>query len=339
MTSLFKSLIGSPYIRHLIFNHIKEMTEIEKGIKKWKSRYPNIIMNGHHQENTMDNASKYGLLSTVQLLCQMKQVKFTDVIDKAAENGHYHIVRVKDAQLMPLIKQQKMDIWILSEFLHRAGKTFTNKALSNACLKGDLEIVQFLFQNSTEGWTVRSIINACRKGNFDLIKFIVSNRTEKCSTKAVDAAIKKNCSLDIIKLLDRECTNDGLKYAFENDRMDIVEYLYEKYQTSTGMWTSDIFDEAARYGKLDFVKTLHKRPKGKCTTKVMDEAAQYGHLEVVKFLHLNRSEGCTTDAMNQAAENDHIEIVKFLYFNRTEGCTTDAMDGAAQSSFFLKNQD
>ncbi|EGG18685.1 hypothetical protein DFA_04181 [Cavenderia fasciculata] len=279
--------------------------------------------------NAMDSAARNGHLNILDWLhFNRSEGATTDAMDMAAENGHLNILEWLHTNQSTIgCTSDAMDrakSLEIIQFLHRAGKTCTTAAIDNACSNGDLDIVQFLFENRTEGYTQQAVINACKSGNFDLIKYIISNRNEKCTTQEVDTVIGNNCSLDIIKLLDQECTIEGLKYAFENDRLDIVEYLYQKYPTSTRMWTGEAFDEAARHGKLDFIKTLHKnKTKIKVTTNAMDNAAANGHIDVVKFLHDYRTEGCSADAMYKAEENGHIEIVNFLHFNRTEGYTSD----------------
>ncbi|EGG18693.1 hypothetical protein DFA_04189 [Cavenderia fasciculata] len=377
-TSLFKSLIKSPYIRHTLFKHINRVTELphlgmiseyampwdfikhnlpnedsvlakrrwyvisdycsHQGAKldtllhllKWSpdydpqdqyedcqqnlfynvayeghrdileylvKRYPNIVMNG--TQEALDVAAMKGHFSTVQLLSSMKQVKCTtSAMDKAASGGNLNIVKY---------------------LLENRTEGCTCRAIDSASRNGYLDVVIYLTENG-KGCTTDAIEN----GHLDIVRYIVSNRNEKCTTQAVDVAIEKNCSLEIIKLLDQECTIGGLTSAIYNDRMDIVEYLYKKFPKSTRMWTRITFNEAASHGKLDFIKVF--------TTNAMNKAAANGHIDVVKFLHDYRTEGCSTDAMNKAARNGHIEIVKFLHLNRTEGCTPDAMDGAAQEN-------
>ncbi|EGG18699.1 hypothetical protein DFA_04195 [Cavenderia fasciculata] len=213
------------------------------------------------------------------------------------------------------------------KYLHRAGKTCTTQAMDNACLKGDLDFVKFIHYNRTEGCSESAIINACTTGNFDLIKFLISIRKEVCSSAAVDDAIQSNCRLEIIKFLDKGCTISGLNYAMQNNRLDIIQYLHQRFPKSPRIWTPVTLNVATMTGHLDIVKYIHENRTEESTTNAMNYAAKYDHLDVLKFLHFNRTEGCTTNAMDFSTD---LEVIKFLHFNRTEGATTKCMDNAAR---------
>ncbi|EGG18702.1 hypothetical protein DFA_04198 [Cavenderia fasciculata] len=244
-------------------------------------------------------------------------------MDMASENGHFQIVqwlhnnRSVGCTTRAMDHAKSLEIF---EYLHRAGKTCTSLAMDNACLKGDLDFVKYLYYNRTEGYSEAAIINACTSGNLELIK--VCHMNEVCPPEAVDAAIENECSLDVIQYLDQECTINGLKYAIYKDRLDIFQYLHRRYPNSTHMWTRDVLDEAAKSGKLDIIKFLHENRTERSSTNAMDLAE---NIEVTKFLHFNRTEGCTTDAMDNAARRGDLETVEFLHENRTEGCTEEAL--------------
>ncbi|EGG18665.1 ankyrin repeat-containing protein [Cavenderia fasciculata] len=299
----------------------------------------NIVryLNCHRLEgctsDAMDGAALNGHLNILQYLHQNRYEGCTiDAMNGAALNGHLNILqwlrnnRTEGCSTNAMDNAKSLEI---VKFLHVNGKTCTTLAIDNACLKGDLDIVQFLFENRTEGCTQHAIINDCKSGNFDLIKFLLNARNQVCTPEAVDSAIKKKCSLEIIKYLDKECTINGLKHTFKNDRLDtldLIQYLYQRFPKTTNTWDALTFDLAAVAGKLDIVKFLHENKKA-CTIKTMDHAAEFGNLDIVQFLHFNRTEGCTIQAMDISK---NLEVIKFLHFNRTEGCTTKCMDNAAR---------
>ncbi|EGG18698.1 hypothetical protein DFA_04194 [Cavenderia fasciculata] len=283
----------------------------------------------------MDRACAYGYFEVVQWLYQNGYRECTtSAMDRAAENGHLNIIQylntntTKGCTAYALNYAKNINIF---QFLHENGKICTNQAMDNHALKGDLDIVKFIHFNCTEGGTEKCIINACKSGNIDLIK--VCDMKEVCSTFAVDAAMQKNCSLEIIKYLDKECNLSGLSGAIKNGRLDIIQYLHQRFPKSPRIWTNSVLKVASRYGQLDIVKFLHENRTEKYNTNDMDLAAKYNHLDVVKvcrvFLHFNRTKGCSYKAIDWTSD---IEVVKFLHFNRTEGCSTDAMDNAARNN-------
>ncbi|EGG15520.1 hypothetical protein DFA_10362 [Cavenderia fasciculata] len=287
---------------------------------------------------------------------------------RAASKGHFETVQWLDQNRTEGCTHRAMDYaktLEIVQYLHKQGKPATALAMDNACLTGNLDTLNFLYHNRTEGFTRAAGVNACKSGNPELIKFLLSitpTETLPWSSIAVDLVIEKNCSLDIIMSINQSCSLRGFEYAIEHNRLDIIQYLLQQFPTFWKQSTlQKVFNHAATMGNLDIVKFLHenlaiewistkamdraasngnlevvkflhlKRNEG-CTTKAMDKAAANGKLEVVKFLHLNRNEGCTTKAMDRAASKGHLEMVKFLHTNRTEGCTTDAIDSAAHNS-------
>ncbi|EGG18636.1 hypothetical protein DFA_04131 [Cavenderia fasciculata] len=269
----------------------------------------------------------------------LRVVTFQSVMEIVAKNGHLHILewfhyyKIKNNYYSyqsytgnPIDNAKSLKI---VQFLHKNGFRGTAAAIDNACLRGDLDIVKFLFENRTEGCTQQAIINACRIGNFEMIKFILSNIwKEKCPSTAVDAVIGTNCSLEVLMYLDQVCTIVGLGDASSyHGRLDIIQYYYQHYPQDI-LWTQvdDLVGFAAMDGHLDILQFIcEKFPESIFKPNTMDIAVGKGKLEIVKFLHFNRSEGCTTMAMDNAALNNDLETVEFLHKHRTEGSTCLAL--------------
>ncbi|EGG18626.1 hypothetical protein DFA_04121 [Cavenderia fasciculata] len=280
--------------------------------------------NGKCTERAMDNASKNGHFDIVQWLHHNRSEGCSEMaMNNASMNGYFDIVQWLHKYRREGCTSHAMDrtkTLKIFQFLGKHGKMCTPKQWT----------MHFLCNNRTEGCTQQAVINACNSGNFELVKYILANLNVECPSTAVDSAIQKNFSLDMISYLDKPCTLKGLECAIKNARLDVIQYFHKKYSKSNVLWNRDVLNMASEYGHLDIVKFLHENRTEGCTTKAMDEAACNGHIEIVKFLHFNRTEGCTTDAMDFATMNGQtVEMIKWLHFNRTEGCTSMAMCHAA----------
>ncbi|EGG22252.1 hypothetical protein DFA_04370 [Cavenderia fasciculata] len=200
-------------------------------------------------------------------------------------------------------------------------------ALNNACMNGYLSTVKLIDSFKLSPLNGKPMETACCKGFIDIVKYLHENRTERCSIKAMDSAAIGN-HLEVVKFLHfnrtEGCSKDALYFSSQHGHFEVVKFLHQHRSEFTGA-TTDAIDRAAENGHIDVVKFLHFNRSEGATTKAMDLAAQNGHIEIVKFLHFNRSEGATTKAMDWASKNGHTEIVKFLHFNRSEGCTSKAL--------------
>ncbi|EGG18625.1 hypothetical protein DFA_04120 [Cavenderia fasciculata] len=274
--------------------------------------------------NAMDGAALNGHLNVMEWLNYNRKEGVTkQAMDLASQQGHFQIVkwlesRNKGCTTNAMDNAKTLEIF---QFLEKNGKRCTSLAMDNACLKGDLDFVKYIHFNRNEGCYQQAVINACNSGNFELIKFILLGIKE-CPPQAVDSAIEKDCSLEIIEYLGQECTSRGMEYAIIYGRLDVIQYFHKKYPKSNVLWSRNTLNLAATFDKLDIVKFIHENRSEGCTTDAMDNAK---NIEVTKFLHFNRSEGCTTKAMDNAAIRFDLETVTFLHKHRTEGCTKGAI--------------
>ncbi|EGG18694.1 hypothetical protein DFA_04190 [Cavenderia fasciculata] len=319
----FKSLIGSPFIKHCIFNHIKEMTKIDKETKQCKSsKGEDILKLVHfgmvsqyampwnfikHYLPDKDNVllkrrmyiiSKYCTHPNATLDTLLHLLEWSPEYDPQDQYENCHQRLIYDVAI-----QGNRDI--LEFLLKRYPNTIINphgyklesiidtakgttKALDIAAEKGYLDI--FLHFNRTEGCTIKAMDNAAFAGNIDIVKFLHYNRSEGCTTNAMD-------------------------YSLLNDDVSDFEVL----------------------------KFLHYNRTEGCKTDAMDNAAVKRKFEALKFLHYNRTEGCSLMAMNWVASQGDLEmlkvcdkreiinqpffffvfmsIVEFLHKHRTEGCS------------------
>ncbi|EGG22215.1 hypothetical protein DFA_04333 [Cavenderia fasciculata] len=267
----------------------------------------------------MDWASMHGHIEMVRFLSEHRsEGSTTRSMDWAAENGHIDVVKY------------------LQE--HRSEGASTS-AIDRASRNGYIEVVKYLYEHRSEGATTNAIDAAVLFGHFDVVKYLYENQIECDATTNIDIhigddAISKG-GIEMVKYLvetvKAKCTPETVGAALRHDKLDIYQYLYDRFSADSSIWTKDIMNYAARYGYIDILMHLHEHKCKGATTRAMDWASQNGRIEVVKFLHEHRSEGATTDAMDMASQNGHIEMVKFLHDNRTEGCTKRALKYACRN--------
>ncbi|EGG19577.1 hypothetical protein DFA_00155 [Cavenderia fasciculata] len=199
-------------------------------------------------------------------------------------------------------------------------------ALDGAASNGHLDVVMFLHANSTQGCTERAMTKAAIGGHLEVVKFLYFNRTEGCSKSTFNEVVATG-RLDIIKFFHENgikgCTKDAMTRAARLGHFDVVKWLHFNR-------TEGCTHHAMDYAKsLEILQFLHQCRTEGATSKAMDYAANVGALDILKFLHFNRTEGCTTNAVDRIHVRDsniHLNVLKFLRENRTEGCTIDAID-------------
>lgn len=179
----------------------------------------------------------------------------------------------------------------------------TATADTMVCAAGasDLEVVQWLHENRTEGCTTEAMVTAASSGHLHVVRWLHENQTEGCTSWAMDSAA-------------------------QNNHFDIVDWLRKN---RTEGCATHVMDSAASHGHLDVVRWLHENHAKGCTQYAMEGAAANGHLDVVQFLHLHRREGCSTSAMSRAIVENHLPVVQWLHKHRSEGCTAGSIATAA----------
>jgi len=78
-----------------------------------------------------------------------------------------------------------------------------------ACLKGHLEVVQFLHENRTEGCIEDALILASVKGHLEVVKYVIENTFVRNIYSAMEEA-GRNCQFEVLKLLKRSETQTNL---------------------------------------------------------------------------------------------------------------------------------
>jgi hypothetical protein len=287
-------------------------------------------------------ASRIGHLEMLQWLQNAAGGVLADwVLHEAARNGHVHVVEwvvlnagasVADLANLDVIHAAAVvdNIDVAKFVLSRGLLPLSSSVMDATAGYGQLELLQWMYENGGEGCTDSAIDQTASNGHLDTVQYLHSKGLN-ASTKAMDGAAR-NGHFEVVKFLDENrfegCTLEAFSSAVRKNRLDVAQYLFEHRRADC---TSVSIDRVARKGGIEMLKWLQNNcPDAHGSTDAMDDAAANGKLEVVRFLHDNRTEGCTMGVMDQAAGNGHLDVVKWLHFNRTEGCTTGAMDYAAK---------
>lgn len=113
------------------------------------------------------------------------------------------------------------------------------------------------------------------------------------------------------------------KAAVENEKLDVIHYLYEKYEWEDSVKQGDKGLElsriAAKNGSINVLKFL--RTNGfSCDSRVTSLAAEFGHLNILQYAHEN-SCPWKPDVCYKAASTGHFEVLQYAY---AHGCPWDA---------------
>ena len=109
-------------------------------------------------------------------------------------------------------------------------KLFCVDRWTEACIRGELEIVKWLHENRTVGCSKSAMDWAADCGQLDVVKWLHENRTEGCTTDAMDWAAM-NGHLNIVKWLHENraegCTKRAMNSAAQTGNLKMVKWLYE----------------------------------------------------------------------------------------------------------------
>ncbi|EQC28115.1 hypothetical protein SDRG_14206 [Saprolegnia diclina VS20] len=256
----------------------------------------------------MDIAAEYGHLEVLKLLHDGGALLCTTAaMDKAALNGHFHVVQdiVRflqkhcNASFSPDVFEMAAaynDLDLIQELHYVWHAPCTTAALDAAAAHSSVTIVDFLHRNRTEGCTALAMDSAAFRGALDVVRYLHEHRDEGCTTLALDAAAR--CGhLPVVQFLTEHRTEGGTVHA-----MDRAAH------------------RAAHRGFDAVVRYLHEHRDEGCTTRAVDWAAAAGHLSIVRFLLEHRSEGGTYRGIYWAAarrDRDYPAILALLLLHDT----------------------
>ncbi|KAL7749960.1 hypothetical protein RI367_004475 [Sorochytrium milnesiophthora] len=194
-----------------------------------------------------------------------------------------------------------------------------------------IDIVPYLADHSKckcDDWT---LARALQNGNTDAVRMLLDvHPTLRINAGAVTAA----CRLQDVALLRLVCegmqiTNSALDLTAASTRQDLVNWLIQ-ISPPGGLLA---MDEAASFGRLDVIKSLHNAGSNECTARGMDYAAENGYIDIIIWLHENRKEGCTPYAINKAAKAGLLHVVQWLAEHYPHTVTGSAFTEAARGGW------
>ncbi|GFH46184.1 hypothetical protein CTEN210_02658 [Chaetoceros tenuissimus] len=113
------------------------------------------------------------------------------------------------------------------------------------------------------------------------------------------------------------------KAAVENEKLDVIHYLYEKYEWEDSVKHGDQGLElsriAAKKGSVNVLKFL-RRNDFSCDSRITSLAAEFGHLNILQYAHEN-SCPWKPDVCYKAAAAGHFEVLQYAF---EHGCPWDA---------------
>ncbi|EFA75853.1 hypothetical protein PPL_10424 [Heterostelium album PN500] len=172
---------------------------------------------------------------------------------------------------------------------------------------------------------------------------------------------KKNDINNITEFDFYRILGNAIKTSHPNS-FEVVDSMAEKGRSSRQANSWDVFDFAARVGRIDMIEWLAEhRPQDregntmyyhavfgnhihvleylkkekkdiieKDNVKLINVAAERGNLTIIKWLHENKVGRASHRAMDDACRKGYLNIVEYLHVNRTEGCSAiEAMEDAS----------
>jgi hypothetical protein len=266
----------------------------------------------------------------------------------ACKKGQFEVVRWFHENTSVNFTKEAMDIclihgylditeWLLSNRLEGCSDNILEQVLEHSICS--FKIVNWLLNNSCK-ITEKSLSLACITGNLDIINMIFDKNDTYFNINYFKEVVKsKNIStiLNLSLKYDFKFTNDIrdlciiynvfnlLKLKFSTKLLDIdkdiiidsylrgnkclVKWIIKK----TGV-DYKLFDIASSKGDLEFVIWLNNK-NFTGTIRALDNACINGHLLTVKFLSLKRNEGFSEEAVIGALREGHDEVYIWLYEN------------------------
>ncbi|EGZ05549.1 hypothetical protein PHYSODRAFT_533826 [Phytophthora sojae] len=222
-------------------------------------------------------------------------------------------------------------------------------AIKEACLRGDLAMVQWLVEHRKgrqfcrvkmrkDSKHMHFLCYAAGAGSIDVMQFLYDKQYADQFVPALLSAVCKNQLAAVKWLIDhlppeeQSTASCVIEAAASHGRLEILQYL-AKLDAASSWWspseTAMSLSSAAAGNFVDVAQWLVANHSNKGRSSIaMDKAAANGHLDMVKWLHTNGFK-CSVAAMDAAAANGHLEMVRWLHENCTAGCTAHAMDLAA----------
>ncbi|GMF43469.1 unnamed protein product [Phytophthora fragariaefolia] len=173
--------------------------------------------------------------------------------------------------------------------------------MDDAAANGQLQAVQWLHKNCTEGCTSAAMDEAAANGFLDVVQWLHVNRTEGCSSDAMD-------------------------FAAEGGHLEIVQWLHAN---TTAGCTTAAMDLAAAAGHLKTLKWLASNRSEGCTAQAIERAVSNGHLAAASWL-TQRYLALTASGFTPPVSKNKFDVLLYLHANHPEAFTPAFVRGMHQ---------
>ncbi|EFA77466.1 hypothetical protein PPL_12068 [Heterostelium album PN500] len=224
------------------------------------------------------------------------------------------------------------------EMLKWLNENSTNKgsnwSMNNAAYYGHFNCIKWLHEN-TYGCTFHAMNYAAGSGDLECVKFLHFNRTEGCNREAMDQAARGG-HFSILKWLHENRTEGFSFDAFYNiieygDQLEIFEWLYDHREINSDDFQFFI-ERVVEYGRIEIFKFLLSKNREYNATHFIYNAIANSNLEMVKYIYENGiDDNLDKDLFGLAVDNNDDDILKYI-LEKIDGTISLDIDQAIISS-------
>ncbi|EFA81796.1 hypothetical protein PPL_05791 [Heterostelium album PN500] len=297
-----------------------------------------------HTNNVFNMASIVGSIEMIQYLCVNRSCDLStcNVFLYAIKSGHLEFIEFlfsnteyyqqfigkdKDYLIMSAAMNNHSEI---VKLLIKNGFQSNSNLCNEFCRHGNLPMLKWIKENSSDAFTDKSINYAATNGHLEVVVWICQNTTFECSLTTWSRAAEKG-HLQVLEWIANNTTIprfsfDAFEKAVGNGHLSVIEWLH-KNNNQTIPYQSEVMDISAKSGDLNLLKWMYDNIKLPFTKKAIKYLVNGNHMEALKWLYENGGIDCSggSKLMKSAAKNGHIAILQWLNDNIQEECSYDSM--------------
>ncbi|TYZ58029.1 hypothetical protein PybrP1_002873 [[Pythium] brassicae (nom. inval.)] len=207
--------------------------------------------------------------------------------------------------------------WLHARFPDAVEKP--SKRFLDAVSDGYVGVAKYLYEHPVFGLSFAAgLRRAAKRGDLDLVQWLVERSTERLDNTAIKDAARWG-HLEVIQWLHHNLppgnAESAMVRAAKGGHLEIVQWLHTHRSSEVGD-SLEAVEAAASGGHLHVLKWLHRNRPGDCDSgHPIDFAAIGGHLETIQWLHEYRTERCTSVALNVAVVNGFLDVANWLREN------------------------
>jgi len=167
---------------------------------------------------------------------------------------------------------------------HDKSKIIQTYAIDNTCRRGQLDVVQYLFEKQNKVGSHEAMISACEHGHLVIVQYLLE---------------KQNYSYSVGELL----------VACAHGHLNIVKYLFGKLNNVD---LERVIEIASQNGHLNIVKYLLEELKIEKPQLALYAACEHNHLNIVKYLFEDLHKDYEIDDIIGHVYFDCLDIIKYF---------------------------